>query len=69
MLTATCESCVSESNRSTQNETLPSDVEISRRVLRIRSGWTVSERIRRRHEAEQRFVDLMDKLIDAETAA
>lgn len=68
MLTVTCEPSVSETNRSTQNETLPSDAEISRRVLRIRSRWSVSERIRRRHEAEQRFVDLMDALISAEAA-
>ncbi len=63
MVSMICEPTVSETTRSTQNETLPSDPEISRRVLRIRSSWSVSERIRRRHEAEQRFVDLMDKLI------
>ena len=50
-------------------ETLPSDEEISRRVLRIRSGWTVEERIRRRHEAEMRFADLVCKLIEADIAA
>ena len=59
MVTMICEPSVSELNQSTQNETLPSDLEISRRVLRIRSRWSVSERIRRRHEAEQRFADLM----------
>ena len=45
-----------------QNETLPTDLEISRRVLRIRSRWTIGERVRRRREAEQRFIDLMDAL-------
>ena len=63
MVTMICQPDVSETTRSTQNETLPSDLEISRRVLRIRSRWSVSERIRRRHEAEQRFADLMEKLI------
>lgn len=63
MLTVTCEPVVSEVAPVTQNETLPSDLEISRRVLRIRSKWSVSERVRRRREAEQRFADLMDKLV------
>jgi predicted nucleic acid-binding protein len=63
MLTVTCEPVVSEVARVTQNETLPSDLEISRRVLRIRSKWSVSERVRRRREAEQRFSDLVDKLV------
>lgn len=68
MLTATCQPNVSETNRTTQIETLPSDAEISRRVLQIRSGWSVSERIRRRHQAEERFADLMDKLIGDQAA-
>ncbi len=63
MLTLTCEPTVSETTHSAQIETLPSDVEISRRVLRIRSKWTVTERIRRRREAEERFADLVDTLI------
>ena len=64
MTTKTCAPCVSKSPRVAQNETLPSDAEISRRVLRIRSRWSVGERLRRRREAEQRFVDLMTVLAD-----
>tara|TARA_R110002073_G_scaffold60209_24_gene151325 strand:- start:6512 stop:6724 length:213 start_codon:yes stop_codon:yes gene_type:complete len=36
-----------------------SDAEISRRVLAIRSGWSISERVRRRRDANERFLDLM----------
>lgn len=61
MLT-TCTPTISETPVASQNEALPSDIEISRRVLRIRSRWSVGERIRRRQEAEQRFVDLMSAL-------
>lgn len=68
MLTVTCEPTVSETTHTAQNETLPSDLEISRRVLRIRSRWSVGERIRRRRTAEQRFADLMDKLDGIEAA-
>ncbi len=68
MLTLTKENAVSERISVTQNETLPSDAEISRRVMRIRSGWSVGERVRRRREAEERFADLMDKLV-GDTAA
>jgi hypothetical protein len=65
MLTATCEQAVSETTQVAQNETIPSDLEISRRVMRIRSLWSVGERIRRRRDAEQRFVDLMTALAEA----
>lgn len=51
------------------NETLPSDAEISRRVLRIRSTWSVQERVQRRREAEQRFADLLYRLIESDVAA
>jgi hypothetical protein len=47
---------------------MPSDLEISRRVSRIRAGWSLSERIRRRHQAEQRFAELIDKLIGDQAA-
>lgn len=67
MLTATCEANVPATIR-TQNETLPSDLEISRRVLQIRSQWSLTERLRRRREAEQRFADLMLKLSRCEAA-
>ena len=53
MLTATCEATVAQRPLASQRETLPSDAEISRRVLAIRNGWTVGERIRRRREAEK----------------
>ena len=66
MLMSPCAQVVSKMPLSTQNETLPTDVEISRRVLRIRSRWSVGERLRRRREAEQRFADLMTALsVDA----
>mgnify|MGYP001084773037 FL=1 len=63
MLTVTQEPAVSESIRAAQIETLPSDLEISQRVLQIRSKWSLSERVRRRREAEQRFNDLVDSLM------
>jgi hypothetical protein len=62
MMTKTRAPIVSKPPRAAQIETLPSDAEISRRVLRIRSNWSVGERLRRRREAEQRFVDLMSAL-------
>ncbi len=65
MLTTTCTPTVTNTSAAAQNETLPSDIEISRRVLRIRSGWTVGERVRRRREAERRFADLMTALAEA----
>lgn len=68
MLTITCENAVSENTQTAQIETLPSDAEISRRVLRIRSGWTVSERVERRRAAEERFATLLDQLCGAEAA-
>ena len=68
MLTATCEPNVSTVCESAQNETLPSDREISRRVLRIRSRWSPSERVRRRKMAEDRFVDLLSALVGLDAA-
>ena len=62
MLMTPCAQAVSKTPLASQSETLPSDVEISRRVLRIRSRWSVGERLRRRREAEERFVDLMSAL-------
>ena len=65
MLTVTCEPNVIDAatrNTLAQNETTVSDVEVSRRVLQIRSSWSIAERIRRRHEAERRFEDLMNAL-------
>ncbi len=68
MLTITCEPSVSEITRITQNETLPSDAEISLRVLQIRSGWSVRERMERRYQAEVRFADLLEKLTCCDAA-
>jgi len=63
MLTATLSLPGSSgSHVSNQNETLISDAEISARVLRIRSGWTVAERVERRREAERRFADLINSI-------
>ena len=45
-----------------------SDAEISRRVLAIRSGWSISERVRRRHDANERFLDLMVALSTCDAA-
>lgn len=47
---------------SAQNEIRISDAEVLQRVLHIRSGWTVAERIQRRREAERRFADLMNRI-------
>jgi hypothetical protein len=56
---------VNSHNRLPQDETLVSDEEISRRLLSIRSGWTVTERIERRREAERRFSELLNVLTAA----
>ena len=59
MTTATCEPTVSKLTLQTQSETRPTDLEIWRRVARIRSNWSLTERAQRREEAESRFIDLM----------
>jgi hypothetical protein len=67
MLTATCEPTRVELTQTAQNETLPTDLEIMRRVKRIKSNWTASECVARRREAENRFADLMCQLgVEAE---
>lgn len=69
MLTVTLGPSVSEMNASSQNETVLSDIEISRRVMQVRSRWSLSERVRRRREAEDRFADLMVSLgVEVEAA-
>jgi len=72
MLTATYNESVSDVITMPQNETaeanLVSDIEVSRRVLAIRSKWSISERIRRREEADKRFGDLMEALGCGEAA-
>ena len=67
-MTLTNQNSVSERTSVTQNDTFPSDTEISRRVMRIRSGWSDGEKVRRRREAQERFADLLDKLV-GDTAA
>ena len=58
MLTVTCEPKV---NEATDKIDL-SDREISRRVLQIRSTWSLAERLRRRREADRRLEELLDVL-------
>ena len=62
MLTVTCEPAEVELKQTVQNETAPSDMEIMQRVRQIKSKWTASECVRRRREAENRFIDLMCQL-------
>lgn len=64
MLTATTSAheLVSNIIAPAQNETALTDVEILRRVRKIRSGWSVSERIERRQVANERFASLLDAL-------
>ncbi len=50
------------SDSSAQNENQISDAEVFHRVLHIRSGWSLAERIQRRREAERRFADLVARL-------
>ncbi len=59
---------VSKSIASTPNEIRLSDAEIARRVVAIRSGWSIAERVRRRREADKRFLDLIDSLSACEAA-
>ncbi|MCM2371498.1 hypothetical protein [Aporhodopirellula aestuarii] len=60
--TATATEYVSQAAESAQNETPLTDVEILRRVRRIQSGWSVSERMDRRMEANRRFASLLETL-------
>lgn len=62
MLIAPSEPAVVDATPAAQNETAVSDIEISRRVMKIRSSWTLGERLRRRREAESRFADLLAAL-------
>lgn len=47
---------------SSQNESLPDDMEISRRVRLIQSQWSNQEREKRREAAHQRINELLDTL-------
>jgi hypothetical protein len=66
---ANYESEVSSWEKAVHNETPLTDREVSQRVLHIRSGWSVQERLERRREAERRFAELVEALADATTAA
>lgn len=44
------------------NETIPCDLEISRRVRLIQSQWSNEEREKRREAAQRRLNDLLDTL-------
>jgi hypothetical protein len=69
MLTvANYENEVSNWNVPAQNETSISDAELLQRVNRIRSGWSVEERVARRREAERRFAELLDTLCEVTAA-
>lgn len=59
---------VSSWERSAQNEIPLTDREVSERVLHIRSGWSVKERLARRREAERRFAELIDALAESTAA-
>ena len=61
MLTETMPSLenVSMISAASQNETAPSDAEITRRVMKIRSSWSVAERLRRRREADDRSAQFL----------
>ncbi len=63
LLTHTLSSVENHTNDSSaQNENQISDAEVFHRVLHIRSGWSLAERIQRRREAERRFADLVSRL-------
>lgn len=68
MLTTTQNITESQTAADVQNETLPSDNEIAARVLQIRQGWDLNERIQRRDEAERRFSTLIDTLTESTAA-
>jgi hypothetical protein len=44
---------------------VPSQEEIERRILAVRSSWGLQERILRRHAAEERFERLVETLSSA----
>ena len=70
MLTVTSRgSDVSSWEHVAQNETPLTDKEISERVMDIRRGWSVQERVARRREAERRFAELVDALSTETSAA
>lgn len=64
MLTATAPAndFVSTLTEAAQNETVLTDMEILRRVRKIRSGWSASERMDRRLAADERFASLLQAL-------
>jgi hypothetical protein len=67
MLTKTKKNKLSE-NKLSQTSIPRTESEIARRVLEIRSGWNLTERIARRAEADRRFNELLDALTSAHAA-
>lgn len=62
MLTAIKDLSSLTETTSSHNETLPSDLEISRRVRVIQSQWSTQERKNRREAAQRRLNELLDTL-------
>jgi len=60
---------ISNWEETAQSEIPVTDREVSERVLHIRSGWSVQERLERRREAERRFAELIEALAESTTAA
>lgn len=52
-----------------QSETMLTDMEVLRRAYAIRSTWSITERIHRRREANERFSNLLDALALPQEAA
>ncbi len=70
MLTvSTYENEILSCQEAAQNEIPMTDAEVSQRVQRIRSGWSMHERVERRREAERRFAKLIESLSDVNSAA
>lgn len=67
-VTAEIPNAIEMATQASQIETPVSDREILRRVHEIRSSWDVSERLRRREEADRRFEVLLDTLALHEAA-
>ncbi|MEM1224890.1 MAG: hypothetical protein AAGJ40_04300 [Planctomycetota bacterium] len=57
------------SRPSSQAETMLTDMEVMQRAYAIRSKWTITERMNRRREANERFTDLLDALSLPQEAA
>lgn len=54
--------CVSNLSPMSHDETVPNAEEIARRVLAIRAGWDLRERISRRRVGQKRLNELLNLL-------